>query len=151
MKSVATQTEPSTEAPDHALWFVETKWFATSMLEKIMLLPHYTNFALEDKELLKQRFVKMKAKSAQLIKHRYCVCCRVKGHSIDNCPVRILLTSTFRQDPINKILFGKIKGLQAGWTRSTDAEELAIAKNLLEHIEDEQGRQEKAAEEYREQ
>ena len=57
MRSTATQTEASTEAPDHALWFVENKWFATSMLEKIMLLPHYTNFALEDKELLKQRFV----------------------------------------------------------------------------------------------
>ena len=135
MKSVATQTEPSTKAPDHALWFVETKWFATSMLEKILLLPHYTNFALEDKELLKQRFVTMKARSAELIKHRICVCCRVRGHSIDNCPVRIILTETFRHDPINRILFGKIKGLQAGWTRDTDATEQAIAQRLLEHIE----------------
>ena len=79
------------------------------------------------------------------------MCCRVVGHSIDNCPVRILLTETFRHDPINRILFGKIKGLQAGWARDTDDAEKAIAKRLLEHIEDEQERQEIAAEEYREQ
>ena len=73
------------------------------------------------------------------------MCCRVVGHSIDNCPVRILLTETFRHDPINRILFGKIKGVQAGWARSTDAEEQAIAQRLLEHIEDEQERQDIAA------
>ena len=39
--------------------FVETKWFATSMLEKILSSPHYTNFALEDKEVLKKRFKAM--------------------------------------------------------------------------------------------
>ena len=110
------------------------------MLDKILLLPHYTNFALEDKEVIKKRFRAMNEKAIALIKDRVCVCCRVVGHSIDNCPVRILLTETFRHDPINRILFGKIKGLQAGWARDTDAAEQAIAQRLLEHIEFEQER-----------
>ena len=29
------------------------------MLDKILLLPHYSNFALEDKEVLKKRFKAM--------------------------------------------------------------------------------------------
>ena len=87
----------------------------------------------------------MKAKSAELINHRICVCCRVRGHSIDNCPVRIILTETFRYDPINRILFGKIKGLQAGWTHETDAVEQAIAQRLQQHIEDEKERLELAS------
>ena len=65
-----------------------------------------------------------------IVKAKTCVCCGVLGHAIDTCPVRLLLTETFSNDPITKSLFGTIKGLQAGYPRGADGAEQAIANRL---------------------
>ena len=50
----------------------------------------------------------MHEKAVTIVKAKTCVCCGVLGHAIDTCPVRLLLTETFSNDPITKSLFGTI-------------------------------------------
>ena len=72
----------------------------------------------------------MHEKAVTIVKAKTCVCCGVLGHAIDTCPVRLLLTETFSNDPITKSLFGTIKGLQAGYSRGVDDTEQTIANRL---------------------
>ena len=80
--------------------------------------------------MLRHRFLGMHEKAVTIVKAKTCVCCGVLGHAIDTCPVRLLLTETFSNDPITKSLFGTIKGLQAGYPRGVDGTEQTIANRL---------------------
>ena len=43
--TTCTQTEASYGASDHPLMFVEEGWFSTSMIHKILMMPHYQDFS----------------------------------------------------------------------------------------------------------